>query len=335
MAFESINVDDFSEELKGNNTVIVQEADASRPRRWSFDGGRITAIEARSLEEAAFPSNATVVLVCENRDACVPLASSISQTVERVYFLAGGHLAWSHYYHPVLIGFDENVRLWQINRLAKGCLSYVIASEKKAVVVDPSFHIDYYLGFAHQEKTDIAILVDTDIHQDHVSGAPRLAAKTKSPYYAPENRDLQTDYTPLRPQSVISVGQIRMEAVQLSNRGRIGLRVNEKYLLTGNEALKDRAFREWLESNPQTNKLANDTVVLPAHAEKLREIDRHGLVATTIGQLRGVHAVREGSESIASFIEPPADEKAIYRINATQEAINLDRATELELGRTT
>ncbi|HYB23653.1 MAG TPA: MBL fold metallo-hydrolase, partial [Solirubrobacteraceae bacterium] len=68
----------------------------------------------------------------------------------------------------------------QITHDDLGCASYLIGDEKAGVaaVVDPRFEIDEYLELARYRGVNIAHVLETHNHADHVSGHGRLVAAT-------------------------------------------------------------------------------------------------------------------------------------------------------------
>ena len=65
-----------------------------------------------------------------------------------------------------------------MQRPGRGCLSYLIASEGEAVVVDPAPDAAYFAALADERGARITQVIDTHIHADHLSGARALAEAT-------------------------------------------------------------------------------------------------------------------------------------------------------------
>lgn len=335
MKIESLNVEELSREMKRNKSIVIQEIVSRHPRQWLFKGERLIRLREQHPGNPDFPEGSTIFLVCEDSNECQQYAEKIAAGGQTVRYLAGGHLAWNQYFHPVVIGFDEQVKVWQIHRLAQGFLSYMIASGERAMIVDPSYHIDYYLGLAHRERTDIKCVVDTQIHRDHVSGGARLAAKTGSPYYVPSHENLQADSRPLEKQSDLSLGAARIDVVHFeplhaNEKKSAGLLINNRFLLSGDAPLRGKSFQTNVDNNPNLQQTTDATMVLPSHVRHLSVVNDHGIVGTTLGALKNPGAALQ-TEKVVSVSEPDAT-KQIYTINLTQEKINLDQANELELG---
>lgn len=328
MEIKSLNVEELSREMQDNKKIVVQEVRRPHARRWLFSGERLMDVREADTDDKDLPDDGEVFLVCEDNPDCHQVAEKLTERGLEIYYLNGGHLAWSQFYHPVVVGFDERVKVWQIHRLSKGCLSYMLISDGQAMIVDPSYHIDYYLGLAHREQVEITSVVDTQIHRDHVSGAARLAAKTNSRYYAPQHDQLQADYVPLdSPLSFadtqVSILAFRQQRSQEEGES-VGLWVNERFLLTGDQPIT---------SLSELQQVSAETFVLPAHASLVSRVNQHGIVSVTFGELQQEQPTASRQRQGISTMEPQALEQEIYEINLSQEQINLDKATELELGR--
>ena len=66
-------------------------------------------------------------------------------------------------------------RVIQIRRTGKGCMSYLIASEGEAAVIDPSVGTEVYTSLAKHHGCRIRWVLETHIHADHLSRARQLA----------------------------------------------------------------------------------------------------------------------------------------------------------------
>ena len=74
---------------------------------------------------------------------------------------------------PVDIGVDGLV-VRQVQRPARGCLSYLLASDGHALVVDPAPDAAFYVALAQELGARITDVLDTHLHADHLSGARML-----------------------------------------------------------------------------------------------------------------------------------------------------------------
>ena len=61
----------------------------------------------------------------------------------------------------------------------RGCLGYVVASARRAAIVDPEMEmVEPMLDFVFEHGLKPAYIVDTHTHADHISGARELKSKT-------------------------------------------------------------------------------------------------------------------------------------------------------------
>lgn len=331
MAVQYTSVEDLSRKLEGQRKIIIQEVTDHQQRQWVFEGERLRNLKEQHWQPEELGQTDEVIFVCDDLDRCQELASQVKGEVQ-VGFLAGGYLAWGQFYHPVLVGMDGDLKVWQIHRLAKGCLSYLIASGQEAVVIDPCYHIDYYLGLAHSQKTDITCVIDTQVHTDHVSGGPRLAAETNSPYYLPSHDGLKADSLPLEKESTIEVNGARLKVIPISSqqaKERVLLCLNEQYLFVGDTPFE--TVKETLSAQGLSEKLDRTALILPAHLRTWGKVDAHGIVAATWEQLADRKASQPAGQTV-SLSQPQVKEEEILRINLAQREIDLDQANQLELG---
>ena len=123
------------------------------------------------------PADREVVTVCASGSRSSQAAEILSQSGRQAANLAGGMQAWSQTYDSVTLEFAD-LRVVQVRRRGKGCLSYVVGAGDRAFVIDPSVGTDVYLRLADEHGWIIERVFDTHLHADHLSGARTLAADT-------------------------------------------------------------------------------------------------------------------------------------------------------------
>lgn len=89
-----------------------------------------------------------------------------------------------------------------------GHASYLVASQKTgdALVLDPQRHIEGYLGAARAKGVRIRYVVDTHGHNDYVSGALELAARTGARVCTGAEAQVAYDHRPLKDGDEIDLG---------------------------------------------------------------------------------------------------------------------------------
>lgn len=96
--------------------------------------------------------------------------------------------------------------------------SYIISSQGRSVVVDPSRDTDRYLRFLEEHGLTLSSIVETHIHADFASGARALAQKTGaelalSGYDEGEHYQYGMPHRSLRSGDTVKVGTVRVEAL--------------------------------------------------------------------------------------------------------------------------
>ena len=93
--------------------------------------------------------------------------------------LHGGMSGWNKVYDvaQIPVAEQEPFRIWQIRRVSKGCMGYIVSSltDKKAVVIDPCREIyEAFVKVADENGIQISKVIDTHQHADHISGVVKL-----------------------------------------------------------------------------------------------------------------------------------------------------------------
>ncbi len=308
-----------------------------------------------------------VITICAKGISSGTLASQLESATDafEVNAVDGGMKGWSGVYERVEIDIADELVVVQLQRRAKGCLSYLVgcAETGDAIVVDPTADIDEFTAAAAEHELTIVGVVDTHVHADHVSGGRALADKLDVPYYLSdraEKRGVEIEYTPLERNEVLAVGNRDLKAVPTPGHTSemIAPLVDEMAVLTADTLHVKSTGRTELEFSEDEGEegarmlyetlhrtlLAepDSIVVLPGHvtvtSDGRFEHDQPGdPVTTTIGAARtGIDILELDEESfvdrLADAGEKPANyEQIIDRNRGTLELSPEDRV-ELELG---
>ncbi|MBN2909576.1 MBL fold metallo-hydrolase [Polycladomyces sp. WAk] len=352
----------------GKPIFILDVRNEDEYANWKIEGKHVASInvpyfafveEDESIWESIPNDVKDIVVVCAKGGASEFVAEQLRKRGYNAVSLEGGMLAWSQFYQPELVAFDENLKLYQVNRLAKGCLSYVLISEGEALIVDPSRHIDVYLELVQKEGAVIRHIADTHVHADHISGGPELAKRTGATYYLPSSdvQDGTVSFEPLENHSQIRMGKVIVEVLAIPTPGHTpgstSLLVNKKHLLSGDTIFVGGLGRpdlggkakEWAQMLYDTvfttiANLSDDVYVLPAHYADVQEINERGIVGAPLGDIRRSNEImrtqdREAfTETVAASAqsEKPPNFETIVDINRGLKEVTADEANELELG---
>jgi glyoxylase-like metal-dependent hydrolase (beta-lactamase superfamily II)/rhodanese-related sulfurtransferase len=308
---------------------------------------------ARTLEGA--------VVVCGQGNGSELVAEEFGDLGKTVRSLEGGTDAWNRLLVPVEIeGLPAPVRVWQFQRPAKACLSYVVGVPgERCIVVDPTRQPQPYLDLAAEHGMSVAHVVDTHVHADHISGGPALAAELDVEYHLPPEDCcgvVPFPNRPLKEGDLLDLGsaQVRVMSMHLPGHtpGTIALLVSDAVLLVGDtvfvrglgrpdltgqaEELARDLFRSVHE---RLRPLDPDTLIAPAHWSSADEIDAEGRVVTTLDDVFTATLLNEKAmekfveEIVTSLPAAPETYDTIRLVNSGRLAPPEDEVDVLDVGR--
>lgn len=324
----------------------------------------VVACLERELAEQ-LPRDLPILAVCAKGGTSEFVAQGLRCLGYASANLGGGMQAWGEHYATRVVAETSDLAVYQVSRPARGCLSYVVASEGRAVVIDALRRLHPYLGLARDKGLTIERVIDTHGHADHISGGPGLASLTGAsyhlhPYDAIHPMDVlpaRIPYEPIRDGQIFPVGQRKLEALHVPGHtlGLVAFRLDDRYLFTGDSIFIRSIARPDLGGKAETWAplhgrslrkllgLPGRMTVLPGHFSSLDEADETGLFAASLNDLKqrndGLLVLQRESEdgfvrylleSLPKFIPEYVD---IKRVNAGLLEPTEDAASTLELGK--
>jgi glyoxylase-like metal-dependent hydrolase (beta-lactamase superfamily II)/rhodanese-related sulfurtransferase len=302
-----------------------------------------------------FPKDRQIVAICPHGDSSRYSAELLSENGFDAVSLEGGIDAWSEYYEATKASDDPAV--YQVLRVAKGCLSYLIASGGEAAVIDPPRHTSRILELADKLGVRITRVLDTHLHADHVSGGRDLAAAAGAEYLLnPEDAGGATYvFTALADGQVIPVGGSRIAVIHSPGHtpGSTSFLLDGKYLFTGDTIMKGSVGRpdlgglaqQWAVMLHKTlferfASLPDGAMVLPAHSASMAEQDSRSLICLTLGEARGrldLFKTKDLGQFIDrvrhSLLHNPERYKDIRKVNLGAIPADEPYKKELEIGK--
>ena len=100
------------------------------------------------------PRDKQILAVCAKGDTSEFVAQALRGLEFEAFNLAGGTQAWGDHYAVRPVVETEELTVLQVSRPARGCLSYVVASGDRVVVIDPLRHVDHYLDLAREQALE-------------------------------------------------------------------------------------------------------------------------------------------------------------------------------------
>lgn len=351
----------------GEDVVILDVRNETDYNDWKIEGKKVRSVNIpyfNFLEEdeqvhAGLPKDTEMIVVCAKGGSSDFVAEMLMEKGYKTYSLKGGMLAWSQFYYPTTVYMDEKLKLIQINRLAKGCLSYAVISEGKGMIIDPNKEIDVYIELAQKHQFKIEHVVDSHLHADHITGGPRLAEQAGATYYisSEEAKGTNLKFEPLDRYDRIKVGDVHVEVLSISTPGHTpgstSFLIDNRFLMSGDTIFVGGLGRpdlggkakEWAEDLYHTvfyklKDLPDDCLVLPAHYSDIQEINEHGVVGEVLGKIRANNEIMRNAdkesftEQVAGAVsmEKPPNFEEIVAINRGELQVDAEKAIELEIG---
>ena len=183
---EEITVDEFYRRIGRENDVLLLDVRNDRDfEAWRIETGHtpdtmhipyiIFAEDGPdALEELpelmAVPDDKEIIAVCAKGGASDFVAAILRDEGKRAVNLIGGMISWGNYYVIRPVVENESYQIYQVDRVARGCLSHILVSNGQAAIIDPLRHTDEYVRFLADKGVELAMLLDTHAHADHISG---------------------------------------------------------------------------------------------------------------------------------------------------------------------
>jgi glyoxylase-like metal-dependent hydrolase (beta-lactamase superfamily II)/rhodanese-related sulfurtransferase len=199
--------------------TVVDIRSAEDRAQWSIPGSiHVDAYEdlqagrRSALSAVALPADSPIVTVCNLGKMSERAAEELSARGLNVASLAGGMKSWSLAWNTADLAL-KNVHVTQVRRTGKGCLSYLISSDKEAIVIDASLPPEVYVNIAARRQVRIRCVLDTHVHADHLSRSRRLAEETGAELVLPAQDRVRFPHTGIGGGAVLEFGDAKVEAL--------------------------------------------------------------------------------------------------------------------------
>jgi glyoxylase-like metal-dependent hydrolase (beta-lactamase superfamily II) len=362
-----------AERLRAREPVrLLDVRDRDEIERWRIEGPSVTAthvpyakfMAARVHGEVGdladeIAGEGPVTVVCGRGEASAYVAGLLLDAGVEARNLAGGMDAWGRVYEAREVAVEAEATVLQYDRPATGCLSYLVASEGAALVVDPlRTFAERYRADAEEHGAELTAVFDTHLHADHVSGLRALTTACE-PTAGPRRlapagidaRNLTYGVEPVADGETVTVGATAVEAVALPGHTTemTGLLVGD-CLLAGDSVFLDSVARPDLQEGVDHRELARelyrtvterlpalgDPLVAPGHRRTETEPAGDGTDTARLSTVRErVGAVDDEAAFVDRVLAErprPANVERILAVNRGTETADAATAFELELG---
>jgi len=283
--------------------------------------------------------------------------------------LAEGMSGWGNLYVARPVAETTDFQIYQMDRPARGCLSYILVSQGQAAIIDPLRHLENYTRFLDVQEAQLKYIFDTHGHADHISGGPALAEETGAgyhlhPYDGIHPFDMlpaQLEYNMLHDGQTFNLGALDIEVIHTPGHtlGQVNFLVRgpegQSFLFTGDNLFIQSFGRPDLGGQgeawaPVVYKTIYETIrsrvpaqalALPGHYARADEAGAAGLFGKPLEALwvenHDLARLTSRDEFVSFVLDhlPTLPEQyiEIKRVNAGLSTPDEDEAGELELGK--
>jgi glyoxylase-like metal-dependent hydrolase (beta-lactamase superfamily II) len=263
--------------------------------------------------------------------------------------------AWSVLYET---GQASEVPLvYQIYRIAKGCMTHVLISDGEAVVIDAVRHFEHIRTLLDRHGARLKYVFDTHLQADHVSGGRELAASAGVSYFINpvDATGAAYEFARLEDGTEFKFGSSCLTALHSPGHtpGSTSFLLDDRFLFPGDIIMGTSVGRPdlggmvevWGEFLHHTihqkfKSLADGLMVLPTHAASVKERDKEGIVRFSMGSARktlALFGLRDQQAFInhikETLLENPDRYQDIRRVNLGLLEPDEEEVRELEIGK--
>lgn len=350
----------------GERVSVLDLRDRNAADRWGIEGRTVETAQVPHVRFVA--SHATgdvrdplpdlpepVLVVCARGEASRQVAEWLRAAGVDASNLTGGTTAYAETLLAESLPADLTVRQYQ--RPATGCLSYLLADDGEAVVIDPlRAHTDRYLTDAADLGVDLRWVADTHVHADHLSGRRAIADQTDArellPAGATDRGVEPAEARLLSDGDEVVVGDATLRTVATPGHTQESIAFHcASHLFAGDTLFLQGVGRPDLVGDETARPLAealydtlcerifslpSDTTLAPGHAADVAHAVDSRYTAS-LGELRELPLVGLDLESfvervLAGLPPKPANHEAILAANLGHTTPDEEEAFELELG---
>jgi glyoxylase-like metal-dependent hydrolase (beta-lactamase superfamily II)/rhodanese-related sulfurtransferase len=364
----------------GENLYILDVRTPEEYKTWKISYDKhlepsLVPLDKLSSEEQIknIPKDREVITVCSHGMRSKMAAEYLAQLGYNAKSIRGGMVAWNKINDLALIPCltDPNLKIWQIRRISKGCMTYLISYFNDAVVIDPPCSsADSIYEIAKKSNLQIKALLETHRHADHLSASMTIAKETGAILYLSPLEEYETEQTKTNGLDMTllddgqrieiskglsldvihtpghTVGSMSFKLETQSNGNERGKK--ETFLISGDTLFVDGIGRPDLHDKvdefsrtlfltyKKLASLPDDAIVLPSHYSK--SMKHEDPIFKTIGEIKAnIKAFRMDEDEFVSYmassIPPqPMNYKRILRLNKDLLLCNNLHLDDLEAG---
>ena len=338
-----------------NAPFVVDVREPLEFAAWSIPSAVNIPLGELAARASEVPEDREVVSVCASGSRSSAAAELLSHLGRRVVNLTGGMAAWAMVYDAVTLELDD-VRVVQVRRRGKGCLSYLVGTGDQVFVVDPSADTGVYVRLADEHGWTISRVFETHLHADHLSGARALAEATGASLHLNPADTFEFPYLPLSDGDRFELpGGVSFQVTALHTpghtRGSTVYAIADRIVLSGDTLFVESVGRPDLADRAEefahdlyhslhdkVLALADEALILPAHYGDDVVIRPDQPVGAPLGTLRQALApLSYDEEAFVSWatshsVPRPSNYAEIVQANMGRTRLPLGALRHLESG---
>lgn len=304
------------------------------------------------------PKDIPVFLVCNRGNASDEIAVILADRGLDARSIRDGMKSWGSVYRHNVIAQKGNQKIVQFNRIAKGCLSYVLISGDEAALIDPARHTQIYEKYLSENNLKLKYIFDTHLHADHISGAAELVEHQHADYMLHDG-DGETSVIPhssFKDGDRFRLGEETIFVVSLHSPGHTpgstAFQYMDNHLFTGDMLFLTSVGRPDLGGQAEAwvgdlwtsirrlDSFPDNTVILPTHHAGVGDFDHDRKVYAELGTLRKQNQMLSAAsetdfrkEILGNLPEEPESYQKMRNVNLGLNHPDNEEMDELELGR--
>jgi glyoxylase-like metal-dependent hydrolase (beta-lactamase superfamily II) len=353
-----ITSDEFHQKIKSGKIPLLLDVRGSQKfADWNiFNSKNIPIMQLLAKKE--FPSEFyenELLIICGKGKDSFKGAEHLKNYGINAKSLQGGLNAWNEAFDSIEVISEGDLKLFQLRRMAKGCLSYILYNNGEAIVIDPAHNINPYLKFAEDKTLSITHILDTHLHADHVSGARELEKETGAEYYVNPNDPYEFEHEPITHGLKFSIkNEIVLEAKSTPGHtpGSTSFIMKNLGVMTGDILFIDGIGRPDLADKTaefakdlyhtltsQLSKLPSNMFYAPAHHGKFQLEHLEDPLISDIETFGKDEILRKNEEEFIKFAirksqetKQPPSFQTIRQINSGNVTLTPLKINELEIG---
>jgi len=287
--------------------TVLDVRPKSDRQEWSISGSihsdiydKLKADDEHALDDVKLDERKPIVTVCAAGKMSLKAAELLRRKGFDAYSLEGGMKAWNFAWNTADITLHD-VKIIQVRRSSKGCLSYIIGSQDEAIVIDASLDPQVYLDFAKSNGWSIKYVSDTHVHADYISRSRELAKASMAKHLLIDKAEVNYPFTHVQDGERIQIGNATIEILHTPGHTieSTSFRLGNDAIFTGDTLFVDGVGRPDLKADHdeaiKRSKLLyssllrllhlhTNTLVLPAHFATAVPFDDK-LITESIGNL--------------------------------------------------